>query len=47
MCSVAHGIDCPCGECKEIRLMLKNKEKSGEIYLSGAEEDKKKIRSEE
>jgi len=41
-----HGIDCSCLECEKIRIMLREKEKIGEIYLSGTEEDKKKIRSE-
>ena len=39
-----HGIDCPCKECKKIRNFLKEKEKKGEIYLGGLEEDKEKIR---
>lgn len=46
MVSLNCGIDCSCEQCKKIRLMLKNKEKSGEIYLSGSEENKRKIRSE-
>ena len=40
-----HGIDCPCNECKKVRHFLKKKEKEGTIYLSGLEEDKKKIRA--
>lgn len=39
-----HGIDCSCNECQKIRNFLKKKEKKGEIYISGLEEDKKKIR---
>ena len=38
------GIDCPCPECEKIRIFIRSKEKKGEIYLSGTEEDKKKIR---
>ena len=38
-----HGIDCNCQECKKIKKMLKEKSDSGEIYLSGTEEDKEKI----
>ena len=38
-----HGIDCACAECEKIRKMLKNKTRSRVIFLSGTEEDKKKI----
>lgn len=38
-----HGINCPCKECAKIRKTLRDKARSGEIYLSGLEEDKKKI----
>ena len=41
-----HGINCFCIECQKIRRLLRDKEKSGEIYLSGTESDKRKIRSE-
>jgi len=41
---MTHGIDCACDECEKIRMLLSSKEKSGEIYLVGTEEDKKKIR---
>ncbi len=41
---MGNGIDCSCSECQKIRSFLKQKEKSGEIYLSGLEEDKEKIR---
>lgn len=38
-----HGIDCACKECANVRKMLRDKARSGEIYLSGTDEDKKKI----
>jgi hypothetical protein len=38
-----HSIDCPCGECKKIRKLLRDKANSGEVYLGGLEEDKRKI----
>lgn len=38
-----HGIDCDCEECKKIKNLIKDKVQSGEVYLSGTEEDKKKI----
>ena len=40
---IKHGINCKCEECEKIRNMLKEKSESGEVYLSGTEEDKKKI----
>ncbi len=39
-----HGIDCSCSECQKVRDFIKQKEKTGEIYLGGLEEDKEKIR---
>jgi len=38
-----HGIDCSCDECEKIRQLVKGKVLSGEVYLSGLPEDKKKI----
>jgi len=38
-----HGIDCNCAECEKIRQLLKGKVLSGEVYLSGLPEDKRKI----
>ena len=37
-------IDCSCSECQMVRDLLKQREKDGEIYLGGLEEDKEKIR---
>ena len=38
-----HGIDCSCEECEKIRQLIKDKVLSGEVYLSGTSEDKRKI----
>lgn len=43
---INHSIDCSCLECEKIHSILREKEKKGEIYLSGTEEDKEKIRGE-
>ncbi len=38
-----HGIDCECSECEKIRQLFKSKVRSGEVYLSGLPDDKKKV----
>ena len=38
-----HGIDCSCDECEKIRQLIRGKVETGEVYLVGLEEDKKKI----
>lgn len=38
-----HGIDCPCDECEKIRQLIRGKVETGEVYLVGLEEDKRKI----
>lgn len=42
-----HGLDCNCKECESIKKLLRDGVKSGELYLSGLPEDKKKIMKEE
>jgi len=39
-----HGIECSCKGCNKIRLLLKESEKKGKIYLIGLEKHKKLIR---
>jgi len=38
-----HGLDCNCEECLKLKRYIKDKVNSGEVYLSGLENDKKKI----
>lgn len=38
-----HGIDCECKECRKIKGFIKEGVESGRVYLSGLEEDKRKI----
>ena len=40
---MAHGIDCKCLSCYEIKKLLRTAHNSGKIYVSGAPEDKKKL----
>lgn len=41
--SSGHGIDCSCLECHTIRVKLRELSRSGKVYISGTEEDKKKL----
>jgi hypothetical protein len=38
-----HGLNCSCKECLELKRYIRDKVNSGEVYLSGLEQDKKKI----
>ena len=42
-----HGLDCFCDECKAIRKLIRDGVHSGKLYLSGLEEDKRKIMKDE
>lgn len=42
-----HGIDCPCKGCEAVRKLLREGVESGKIYLSGTDEDKRKIMEKE
>jgi len=38
------GLDCPCIKCQKIRDLLFQGELAGDLFISGTEEDKEKIR---